>query len=253
MENQVDQPNTPDQHRRLHRTHVVAALALIAPIAYIAGRYSLEALASGYWSFVTSGVVGAAIGGLVSLPIGLYFGTLAGGAATRSDRAHTYRTDTITHQAHILAQIRQELAEDQQLYNARRGDYATVVRIAYPTPFWTAAKASGQLFVVQSPQLLATMATAYYWLEQANHVENLAYEAKYTTADGQGSIVASNRLISEARLLDGPLGIALQRALDGIDTELALSDPETLSNLRRPHPTQPSSQPDAGRTESAPV
>jgi hypothetical protein len=93
-------------------------------------------------------------------------------------------------------------------------------RIAYVTPFWTSVKASGRLFVMQNAALLNTIATAYYWLDQASHLEMLAYEAKYAK-DTPDSVNVSNHLITEARLLDDQLHATLTAAIFALDQALA--------------------------------
>lgn len=120
----------------------------------------------------------------------------------------------------ILAQLRTELTENQALFEARKGSTTMFARIDYVTPFWTAVKASGRLFVMQDAQLLSTVGTAYYWLDQATRLEALAYEAKYSATPEQGTATAE-KLIGEARLLDGQLETSLSAAIKALDAALA--------------------------------
>jgi hypothetical protein len=74
---------------------------------------------------------------------------------------------------------------------------------------------------MQEPKLLNTIATAYYWIDQANHLETLAYESQYNSTAMVDNQNATTHLIAEARLLDGPLGVALQNAIDAINNQIS--------------------------------
>lgn len=201
-------PNpTPQETRpRFNSTLVLGIVALFIPVSYVIGRYAAPTVAV------------MALGGLIGVPVGLFFGSLrripAGHPGTGP------RGNTRQMERDILAQLRSELAENRALFDARKGSTTMFARIDYITPFWTSIKASGRLFVMQNAQLLNTVATAYYWLEQGTRLERLAYEAKYAAAPEAGTAEAE-RLISEARLLDGQIDAALSSAISALDTALA--------------------------------
>lgn len=226
-------------HVRLNLARGLSLVAVLAPLAYLAGRYATSFPLTGPWYYLASGVLALALGALIALPVGIYFGSLAlQSPPAASDRpAHP---DYHRQQDGILAQVRNELKENQALFNARKGDVGFLTRISYITSFWEAAKASGQLFVLQDPKLLNTIASAYYWVNQANRLESLAYESKYTPTVIIDNQNATTHLIAEARLLDGPLEMALQAAIDAINAQIAAdTQPQTAGTPGSPAADQP--------------
>jgi len=197
---------------------LVGLLAVLAPISYLVGRVSAATLAQAYLSFLGSGIAIASLGAMIGIPIGLFFGTLRPQTAEAPAPA---RLNTLEMERDILAQLRRELAENQSLFEARKGSTVMFARIAYITPFWASVKASGRLFVMQNAELLNTIASAYYWLDQASHLETLAYEAKYGNGDPVASPAIATHLITEVRLLDGQIENALRAAILAIDTASA--------------------------------
>ncbi|HVQ44719.1 MAG TPA: hypothetical protein VMT30_07190 [Candidatus Saccharimonadia bacterium] len=203
----------PRRGPRLGLRSLIGLLALLAPLGYLAGRLSTSQLAGSYIAFLGSGLALGALGAMIGIPIGLFFGSLRSGT-TRPSAALSANTPAM--ERDILEQLRAELVEDKALFDARRGSTTMYARIEYLMSFWTTIKASGRLFVMQDAHLLNTIATAYYWLEQATHLETLAYEAKYAGKQIDEARTAEH-LIAEARLLDGQLDAALSRAIAEID------------------------------------
>lgn len=197
---------------------LVGVAAVLAPLGYLAGRVSTGALQDTAYEFVASGLATGALGMMIGIPIGLFFGSLRHGG--RSIGAGPNQANTQEMESSILEQIRRELAENQALFEARKGSTTMFARIDYITPFWTSIKASGRLFVMQDAMLLNVIGTAYYWLDQATHLEKLAYEAKYAPA-AEGEHATAERLISEARLLDGQIENSLSAAVSAIDGALS--------------------------------
>jgi hypothetical protein len=204
---------------RLRPGVFVALLLLLAPLGYIAGRISTPVLAGTYFEFLTSGVVATTLGVMIGLPFGLFFGTLRT-PRLASPVVHTPAGNTVQMETDILAEIKTELEENKALFEARKGSTTVVARLEYVTTFWDAAKASGRLFVMQNARLMSTIALAYYWLAQANHLEKLAYDAK-NSGQVEDSQFTTARLISEVRLLDASLESALNAAIDAINTQVA--------------------------------
>ncbi len=203
--------------RGLRPAVLIGLLALLAPLSYAAGRVSTVTLAHTYLAYLGSGVAIGALGAMIGIPIGLFFGSLRSHAGSSSAPA---RPNTIEMERDILSQLRRELVENQSLFEARKGSTVMYARIAYITPFWNSIKASGRLFVMQDAELLNTIATAYYWLDQASHLETLAYQAKYASDNPDSPMIATH-LISEVRLLDGQVGSSLTAAIAAIDTVIA--------------------------------
>lgn len=224
---------------RLKPLQLIGLLAVLAPVAYLTGRFATSFSLPDPWTLIASGAVATSLGALLGIPIGLFFGGLRGQPAG-PPVTHLHHPDTIKQQDKILAQLQQELSQNQELFEARRGNSAYLTRISYLTGFWTAVKASGQLFVMQEPQLLNTIATAYYWIEQTNRLENLAYEAQFAGASATDNQNASTHLVSEARLLDGPLGISIQAAIDAIKAQLATDTGPTASAAPAANQSTPS-------------
>ncbi len=207
-------PTTDKTTRRLQLTPAVmlGLLAVLAPLSYIIGRVSTGFVANTYLAYLTSGVVSSALGVLLGIPIGLFFGTLRAPQAKTAASASTPKMEYS-----ILEQLRSELVENQSLFEARRGSTTLYARIAYITSFWTTIKASGRLFVMSDPVLLGIIATAYYWLDQASRLELLAYKAKYAQTAAEGNEASASHLISEVRLLDGQIANSLEKAISAID------------------------------------
>jgi hypothetical protein len=206
-------PNPTPSARPSRLPLMIGLLAVLAPISYLAGRVSTITLAHTFFSFVGSGLVVGATGTMIGIPIGLFFGSMrspAPGAASGSTG------NTIQMEQDILRQLRDELAQNQSLFNARKGSTTMFARIDYLTAFWDAIKASGRLFVMQDAGLLKYISVAYYWLEQASNLEKLAYSAKYAQ-DNLSDSERPTRLISEARMLDDQLSFSLSAAIDAID------------------------------------
>jgi len=201
----------------LRTIHYLGLAAVLAPVAYIIGRYATTLALPEPLAVISQAAVMIAMGVLVGMPIGLFFGRLRPTPITASRR----KPNVIVQQDKILEQLKDELIQNKNLFEARKGNQTFLTRIAYLTGFWTAAKSSGQLFVMQEPKLLNTIATAYYWLEQANRLENLAYESQYAPHAVVDNQNATTHLIAEVRLLDGPLSIALQGAIDAVSNQLA--------------------------------
>lgn len=214
-------PHSAARTTRLTPAVIVGLLAVLAPLSYLIGRGSTRLVAGTYLAYLTSGVAASALGVMAGIPIGLFFGSI------RSARSHAPAApNTPQMERSILDQLRTELIENKSLFEARRGSVTMFARIAYITSFWTSIKASGRLFVMQDAALLGTIATAYYWLDQATRLEMLAYEAKYARAGAEGSQANATHLISEVRLLDGQIAGALDSAISAIDNPtLALPKP----------------------------
>lgn len=202
---------------RLGTAQLAALLVVLVPLAYLGGRFATSWLAGTPWVTAAAALSTIALGGLIGIPIGLFFAGIRTPAAPPAE----HHPDTIRQQDKILAQLREELMQNQKLFESRQGNDQVLTRISYLTSFWSAVKASGQLFVMQDPALLRTIALAYYWIDQANRLEGMAYEAQYQPSASPDNQNASTHLIAEARLLDGPLGIALQTAIDAIDHQVA--------------------------------
>ncbi|HEX3082519.1 MAG TPA: hypothetical protein VHQ86_04655 [Candidatus Saccharimonadia bacterium] len=212
-------PSNPTKSFKIRPAVLISLLALLAPVGYLAGRFSATQLAGSYIAYLGSGVAIGALGAMIGIPIGLFFGSLRAHLAVQAAVA---RPNTLKMEHDILTQLRAELVENQTLFEARKGSTTLYARIAYLTPFWTSIMASGRLFVMQDAQLLNTVATAYYWLNQATHLEILAYEAKYADKAADHPMIAAH-LISEVRLLDGRLQSSLAEAIAAIDTALKSS------------------------------
>jgi|GEM_PF-2383479 len=221
MENPTPKTDSAARRPQLTPAVMVGLLAVLAPLSYLIGRVSTGFIAGTYLAYLTSGVAASALGVMAGIPIGLFFGSM------RSARSHAPAApNTSEMERSILDQLRTELIENKSLFEARRGSVTMFARIAYITSFWTSIKASGRLFVMQDAALLGAIATAYYWLDQATHLEILAYEAKYARAGTEGSQANATHLISEVRLLDGQIAGALDSAISAIDNPtLALSKP----------------------------
>ena len=212
---------TSDNHQQpaprgvhLRPAVLIGILALFAPLSYFAGRVSTAFLAHTYLQFIAAGIANGALGVMIGIPIGLFFGSV------RRTSSHAAAPNTTAMEHSILEQIRRELAEDKTLFEARKGSTVMYARIDYLTGFWDTVKASGRLYVMQDAELLNTLATAYYWLDQASHLERLAYAAKYAHPE-DGDHATAEQLITEARLLDGQLETSLGAAVVALDTALA--------------------------------
>lgn len=199
----------------LRRAHILGLLALLAPLSYLAGRVSTGFLAHTYFSFIASGAATGALGVMIGIPVGLFFGSVR-----HQTTLATTSPNTLEMERSILTQLKDELASNKALFEARKGSTTMFARIEYLTSFWTSIKASGRLFVMQDASLLGSIGAAYFWLDQATHLETLAYEAKYTNDPVSGPAIAE-RLINEARLLDGQLEGSLTNALAAIDAALS--------------------------------
>jgi hypothetical protein len=209
---------TPSQGFRLRPATIVGLLALLAPVSYLSGRLSTEFLADTFMQYIASGVAAGALGVMVGIPIGLFFGTQRTGAVSGSAMVSSPNTRKM--ELSILEQLRDELSENKALFDARKGSTSMYARIDYITPFWTSIKASGRLFVMQDATLLSTIGTAYYWLDQATHLETLAYEAKYARPADKVTGTAEH-LIGEARLLDGQIETTLAAAIAALNEAIA--------------------------------
>lgn len=190
---------------RLTRLQVLGFAALLAPIAYVIGR-----LSPADW-LIWSGLgamgglaVGVALVSLISQPAG----KAAAVSPTTREMEHS-----------ILEELKAELSGNLALFEARKGSTTMYARIEYITGFWEAVKASGRLFVMQDAALLGVIGAAYFWLAQATHLETMAYEAKYSDEPEQGAATAQ-KLVQEARLLDGQLENALNQAITVINAAL---------------------------------
>jgi hypothetical protein len=195
----------------------LAILALLAPIGYLSGRFSAPIVAGTPVGPLTSGFIVLTLGVMVGIPIGLFFGAIHTPGPAKSSPSTPSQPSTHEMETDILNQLRAELQENLALFEARKGSSTVVARLEYVTSFWQAVKASGRLFVMQDANLMSTVALAYYWLDQANHLEKLAYDAKNSgqVADSQ---LTTARLIAEARLLDGSIESSLQTAINALNS-----------------------------------
>jgi hypothetical protein len=202
-----------------HRTRLVflGAVALLAPVSYLAGRYAVSAHVPQPWTFISIGASMLGLGALMGIPLGLFFGSLR--SQTGPIIRH-YHPSFIRQQDKILEQLRTELSYARDQWRERAGDSISTTAIRYDLSFWNAAKASGQLFVMQEPALLSTIAKAYHWLEEANRIEQLAFEANYAPASDNQN--ATTHLIAQARLLDGAVSSNLDLAIIAIDGQLGV-------------------------------
>ncbi len=196
---------------------MLGLLAVLAPLGYVVGRVSTGYLAGTYLKFFTSGIAAGALGVMIGIPIGLFFGSLRPAAARSAASPSTPQMEQA-----ILDQLRAELVENKSLFEARRGSLTMFARISYIASFWTSIKASGRLFVMSDAALLGTIATAYYWLDQASRLELLAYEAKFAHVGADGAEANATKLINEVRLLDGQIAGALDTAIAAIDAAITV-------------------------------
>lgn len=207
--------DTPLYYRR--RVKFAALAAALAPVSYLAGRYAMSTPLPEPWNLVAISTALVALGALLGIPIGLFYGSLkfqAGGSIV-----HHYHPSFMKQQDKILEQLKIELLQTKSLLEARRGDAITTTPLRYDTGFWMAVKASGQLFVMQEPELLATIARAYSWLDEANRLEALAFESQNVPFPNQGT---TSHLIGQARLIDGVLTSAVELAVIAINAQLGL-------------------------------
>ncbi|GAC1369000.1 MAG: hypothetical protein NVSMB39_0310 [Candidatus Saccharimonadales bacterium] len=195
----------------LSALQVLGLAVLLAPISYVIGFVTVSP------AFVWIGL-GMMAGIALGLALSVFMQRSAAPSTLPATNAPANGTSNM--EKSILEQIKAELSENLALFEARKGKQNLFARIEYLTAFWESIKASGRLFVMSDPKLLATLGGAYYWLAQASHLEILAYEAKYAGTSAS-SPAAAQQLVGEARLLDGQLENALSQALDAIDTALA--------------------------------
>ena len=190
---------------------LLASAAVLAPLAYLLGRYG-QGLPNSAWHAPGSLLAAGGLGGLLMLPVGLLLGSLRSiGGMTPA----TTPNGIPNRRAEILAELRNELVENQQLLAGRKGSLSLVARLDYVTSYWASAQASGQLSGIFRAHQLSEIAVAYYWLDQASHLERLAYDAKNggTARDPEFTVA---KLISEIRLLDEPIERAITAALGAI-------------------------------------
>jgi hypothetical protein len=209
--------STPFYHRLAVK--VGGVIALLVPVAYLTGRYATGFHLSHGWSLLANVATAIAFGALLGIPIGLFYGSLK--SQMPGPIMHHFHPSFVNQQDKILEQIKGELGRNQELLRTRIGDAMSITSLRYDTSFWAAVKASGQLFVMQEPQLLATLARTYYWLEEANRLESLAFESHFSTPVHIENESATTHLLEQVRLLDGVLGTSINAATSAIDVQLA--------------------------------
>jgi hypothetical protein len=215
MPSQTD--STPFYHRLAVKVAGIAAILI--PLAYLAGRYATGFHLTHGWSLLANVATAIAFGALLGIPVGLFYGSLK--SQMPGPIMHHFHPSFVNQQDKILDQLKGELGRNQELLRTRVGDAMSITSLRYDTGFWAAVKASGQLFVMQEPELLATLARTYYWLEEANRLESLAFESHFTTPVHIENESATTHLLEQARLLDGVLGTSLMAASGAIDVQLA--------------------------------
>ncbi|HEY6736605.1 MAG TPA: hypothetical protein VI322_02705 [Candidatus Saccharimonadia bacterium] len=187
---------------------IITGVLVILPLAYLAGRYG-EVSSTGWTHAIGGPLSWAALGALLGLPLGLAVSQL------RAQRLRIDQTGQAVTASEVLDQLQAELVENQQLFLARKGSTTLVARLAYVTSFWDTARVTGQLAGFIPPKQLSAIGLAYYWLAQANHLEQLAYDAKNGGVARDAEFTTA-KLISEARLLDEPIEKALTTALGAV-------------------------------------
>lgn len=198
-------------------------------LGYLAGRLgwlgNLPGLNGNLWSNITWWWL---LGTVILLAIGLWLTSwyvawrnsrlpdyLASGVAQPQSTTETQAGSSESRAQPALDQLASEIQENVALLASRRGSTGVVARLGYVIAYWPAALGTGQLAGVFTPSQLSQVSLAYYWLEQANHLEVLAYNAKNSGVAVDGEF-ATAKLISEIRLLDDPLAKALDGALAAI-------------------------------------
>lgn len=184
---------------------LMGLLAILAPLSYLVGRYTTPETPAGLLRAFTSTLWLVGLGAILGIPVGLFFG------AMRSSSTNATPVD----KAEVLDQLRTELTENQQLFLARKGSATIVARLGYVTSYWESAQHSGQLSAIARPSQLSRISLAYYWLNQANHLEMLAYDAKNGGVARDPEFTTA-KLISEVRLLDEPIEKAITAALSAV-------------------------------------
>jgi hypothetical protein len=230
MNTPSDTTSTPFYHRLAIKVGGVAAL--LVPVAYLAGRYATGFHLTHGWSILANLATAIAFGALLGIPIGLFYGSLK--SQMPGQIMHHFHPSFVNQQDKILEQLKAELSRNQELLRTRIGDAMSISSLRYDTSFWAAAKASGQLFVMQEPELLATLARTYYWLEEANRLESLAFESHFTTPVHIENESATTHLLEQARLLDGVLGTSITAATSAIDVQLATDRSTPPANAPEP-------------------
>ncbi|QQR52045.1 hypothetical protein IPG36_05670 [bacterium] len=194
------------------------SLAILMVLGYLTGRLgwlSGESLPTdGIWTNATWWWL---LGAIIVLTLGLWL--ISWYVAWRNSQPTVAAGYTSTAPTTInptsLDQLEKELLENQALLNSRKGSTGLVARLGYVLAYWPAALGTGQLTGLLNPTELNQIALAYYWLEQANHLEVLAYNAKNSGQTIDAEFVTA-KLISEIRLLDDPLAAALDGALAAV-------------------------------------
>ncbi len=201
------------------RTSIPYAItvAILMVIGYLAGRLGwfadITSWRDGVWLNTTWWWL---LGTLIILTLGLWL--ISWYVAWRNSQPTTAPAASVPSAAAsttALDQLENELRENVALLDSRRGSTGLVARLGYVMAYWPAALGTGQLTGLLNPAQLNQIALAYYWLDQANRLEVLAYNAKNSgqTADPE---FTTAKLISEIRLLDDPLAKALDGALAAV-------------------------------------
>jgi hypothetical protein len=217
---------TPEPNSHRGRLIFLGLVALLAPVSYAAGRYAVSAHVPQPWTFISIGASMIGLGALMGIPVGLFFGSLR--AQTGPIIRH-YHPDFVRQQDKILEQLLSELKHARDQWKTRAGDSTTATALQYDLSFWNAVKASGQLFVMQAPELLSTVAKAYHWLDEANRIEGLAYNASLTDDK------AARHLLEQARVLDGAVSANVDLAIVTIEGQLGTD--RTTPPGAEPEPT----------------
>ena len=230
MNSPTNNPNQPFYHRLAVK--IAGVVALLIPVAYLSGRYATGFHLTHGWSILANVATAIAFGALLGIPIGLFYGSLK--SQTPGPIMHHFHPSFVNQQDKILEQLKAELSRNQELLRTRIGDAMSITSLSYDTSFWAATKASGQLFVMQEPELLATLARTYYWLEEANRLEALAFESHFTTPVHIENESATTHLLEQARLLDGVLQTSIGAATAAIDVQLATDRSTPASKAPEP-------------------
>jgi hypothetical protein len=214
MEEPTTQPQ-PFYHRLAVK--IAGAIVLLVPVAYFAGRAAATAHLASTGQVFATGASAIAFGALLGIPLGLFFGSVKSQAP--GPVIQHFHPSFVKQQDKILEELKSELSRDKSLLQTRLGDSSSTTGVRYDTAFWRAVQSSGQLFVMQEPKLLATLARTYYWLEEANRIEGFAFEAHFNGAaiDHQSAVA---HLLEQARLLDGVIGTSLDAAIISINAQL---------------------------------
>ena len=187
---------------------VLLAGAVATPLVYALRLADTKA----FWDGAMGNLLATAVALVVAIPSALWLERLAT-RRQQSEEAHARRL----REHELLLLLKEELAQNLHLVQLRRASPESIYILPMKFELWSAFASSGNLQLISSRQLLASVANAYYFVRLVQRVEERLHGALRAPTVSFGEMTAVDLLTKDAQQFHERLETSLATALAALE------------------------------------